>query len=1116
MRPNRLCNVFAVILLLMCLRAYADVELSGTVVYPDGRPAAGAKVEYVMSNTCSDKYVTTDNSGVFTFQAKPGTYYLDATIGDYVGTCRTSVSDDGKVITKPEIKLQYACLILGEVTDANTYQPIEGAHVGVYMAYGAETKSESSGTFKLRVLPVAGLQLEVSKSGYVTTRTNFSAEGKDSMAFRVALKPGGVIRGRVTDEKGEPIQGVEVRAVQDQVYGVCAKTAADGLYELRDVDTSADSTVYVSADSYSSSIPKTAQFATGSKEITLDFSIKRTIFRNITGRVTDSNGSPIPGAAISFGTSTCAGNKKTTATDADGNYRIDNASPRADMILVQCKGYAPAFLSVEADKDQKLDAVLGKPHFAKGKIVDASGKPIPNVGISVNAKTPVLGRLYDTNHVIGADIYRWLESNIRTDAYGEFSLKDLPADGVVLGMWEENHTAPDSTPICVDSDDNVIVMHGKPMIAGKVVDAATGVPIHGFTAKWETSYLDNSVFDTPDGTFKVQIDENRFYETGYNVVVSAKGYLAEEKTIKTTEWPNVDYSNVFKLQKASPIIGKVVDSAGKDIAGANVTIAQNDSLETYSTSITQGSPRLTAVTDADGKFRMDSALSHVAVVIVEKDGFAKSVLKNVDVTKPVNVTLTKAATLEVRADGLGGESNYIYLSAMDDTFQTADQSENGKAIYKNLMPVRYRLQVTIGRHSTFMPVSLADGQNMVLDIDNIPRPVKLHGTATRRGIPVPNVAVETSQGDDRVSCGTNDLGEYDLALQKTGAVAVNWYESQIDGCSRSDYSKIDLKPGENRFDIALPGGIVSGSVIDAGTGQPLIGKKVQARRWANRISGKSYDYPWTSSNTYVNCQSYGETRDGGTFTLDGISEGEVFVTVGGPYGSMEYVSAPLKITKDGSIDNLALSVGKPGFIDLKILDQLSGKFLDRWVSTVMTSESFAVAYPAKSGVPAQLPAGKYKLWIEPSDGRHIQVCSDLEIKPGKTAKVQIKVPKARQRIVFKVPKNSKFAKLDWTQKQRDWRRPGEEQKSGAWIGYSISDAATGKSVLAGHYGPEWGGKIAPKPGDDLAIPIKPGTYLLEAVLRDTFNYSVKNKANLWQVKTKLTVKAGKDTVVLVK
>lgn len=145
--------------------------------------------------------------------------------------------------------------------------------------------------------------------------------------------------------------------------------------------------------------------------------------------------------------------------------------------------------------------------------------------------------------------------------------------------------------------------------------------------------------------------------------------------------------------------------------------------------------------------------------------------------------------------------------------------------------------------------------------------------------------------------------------------------------------------------------------------------------------------------------------------------------------------------------------------------------------------------------------------------------------PWKLLRVTIKLIAAKQRIVFKAVKGGKFEDLAWADKPATFfpgpaDAPAEnngEVDCRPWIGFTISDAATGKPVLTGPNGMLWGGVL---PGFNInreaVLRTKPGKYMLDAVLRNTENHSVKPFANLWRIHTKITVTAGKDTVITIK
>jgi protocatechuate 3,4-dioxygenase beta subunit len=1051
--------------------------------------------------------------------ARAGRFFLNATIGDYLAKGEAFVSDEGKIITKPDIKLQSACLVLGEVTDSKTCLPIGGAKVCVYGAWGAETTSSDDGTFKLRVLPVGGLQLFISKGGYVTRRIEFSAEGQDTVGWRVLLKPGGIVRGRVVDQDGRPVAGICVQITEDGMYSRSVKTDQDGRYEMRDVDPDITAEMRLSDQRISMSETKHFDFPKGSLETTGDFTanLEGKVLRTITGKLTDANGLPVAGADVQYGRSNCQWNAKKTKTDANGSYTLSGLTPERDMLTVQADGFAPMFVPVDTTGDASLNAKLETAHTAEVQIVDPTGKPLPRVSVTVCARTPVLGRLYSYG-ITDGDVYRWLYTTT-SDENGKVSLKNLPDDGTLLQVYKGNYIAPMYTSIRVDSTDNVIQMQGAPQVAGTVVDADTGSPIRCFTVKWRQpgSYRfggdEYTNFNRSDGKFLIQVGDNRSPNvTNFEVKVLANGYVGEKKTLPATSVPVADYSNIYKLRKTFSSKGKVVDSKGKGIPDAKITIVETGGYHEFMVPPQVAATAYHQKTSSrpDGSFTIDPVFEKTATVIVEKDGYPQRVFRDIDITKPLKLTLPIPAVVEIRAKTIAPTDGKVTFTSKKASYTQSGPieklSEGGVGIYRNIEPGKYLVWVS-GKQLSFMcPVTLKSGERLVLDLDK-PGPVSVSGRVTRLGEPVSGAKVRVGNYGDYSACITDAEGRYALTTNKTGPTVLTCYQAW------PHEQTLKLKTGENTANLTVPSGTLSGHLIDAETGNPIASQNIHL--YGNfHESGESESY--SSAHVRYSGQSAvagATTGEDGSFTFNNVPAGELTIAVGEYCRRWDYVGSPFKMEENSKIDGLTAKMGKAGVLDVSVVDSKSGKPVERTIIGLMTPGGFMVEWGSPLYSPKNVPAGKYRIWIEPFDSRHYRTYSDIEVMPGKTAKVKIKVPEAKQRILFKTPKGSKFAELNW--KIGFFGATREENT--AWIGYKISDAVTGKPILESPFGPEWGGYIERrKMGDDLAIPVKPGTYNLEAVLRNTRDKSVSSKANLWHIKTKVTVKPGKDTVIKVK
>lgn len=118
--------------------------------------------------------------------------------------------------------------ISGRVTDAETGRPLRRALVqlqGVNLAEGRFTSTDDHGSYVLDRLPAGTFTIAVTKGSYVPVGTGMSwsfdapriveiAGGQRIRNLDFRLVRGGVIAGRVTDEFGEPVPNIGVRALR--------------------------------------------------------------------------------------------------------------------------------------------------------------------------------------------------------------------------------------------------------------------------------------------------------------------------------------------------------------------------------------------------------------------------------------------------------------------------------------------------------------------------------------------------------------------------------------------------------------------------------------------------------------------------------------------------------------------------------------------------------------------------------------------------------------------------------------------------------------------------------------------------------------------------------------
>lgn len=1134
-------SIFAITALCCALSVCAGAktyEVYGTVTYPDGQPAPGVELTWQRLNECRENKVTTDSNGCYRISVEGktvGNYAgFHAKQGDYALSDSVTIPEGTDQPVRKDLKFEFTALVLGEVTDASTGEPVADAEVHIYGSYGAETKTGADGRFRVKVLPRSGLELSVGKDGYVTNRMDFSGQDTYATGWRVQLKPGGVVRGTVLDTSGAPVAGIRVNITEDRCYGRCARTDEDGRYEMRNVDPDRPAEMRVEDPRIGMSETKHFEFPKGSMETTGDFVVNLAgkELRTVSGSVTDEKGTPVAGATVRFGQSTCHWNVKEGQTDAEGNYALSGLAPEKNLVLVRAEGYAPAFMPVEDNGDQRIDVKLTKAHSTELRVVGPSGQPIDGASVTVNARTPVLGRL-NPDYGQDRDLYRWLYTTT-TDDNGRVTLKDLPAEGVLIDVYKKDYAAPDNATLRVDSVDNVIRMQGMPQVAGTVTDAATGAPIRCFTVKWADvgGYSlggdDSMAFNRADGKFVVQVGDSRFIDKReFTVRVLAKGYVGEEKMISATDAPKTDYSNLFRLQKAYALKGRVVDALGKGVAGAQVTVVENRDYQYFIVppKISRTAYQQKYTTDPDGSFTIDPVMERTAVLIVEKQGYPKLVDQKADLTKPLKLTLLTPATLTINAARLAGEGARVNLTFVKNRCSTTQPSKeiskDGYISYPNLEPGDYIAYVHCGRQSEMRAISLKPGQTFTLDLDK-ERPVVVKGLVTRQGAPVPDVTVEVQRGMNIYSSSstTDSQGRYAINVEETGPAELNHYQRKNGQMVGYHGQRTDLKPGENTIDIKLPSGSVSGRVVDAKTGEPFEGRQIFAWAKWDPPTSRHYNYPVTKGG-FGERLSEATTAKDGSFALENMPDGPIVLVVAGRY--QQWIGSPITVSERTPVEGVEVKLPEPGMLKVSVVDAKTGKPVSAQISLYTPDRAPAIT-DNRYDTGTSVPAGKYVLWVEPTDDRHLPASTDVEVKSEKTARVTIKLNPCRQRIVFRVAKDGKLEKLRWPDKDPkssktvDVLTVNEDLfKERPWIGFALSDVATGKAVLVGPNGPEWGGYLSSfDPNRETALPVKAGRYVLDAVLRNTEDYLVASNADLSKLHREITVTEGEDTVVTMK
>ena len=138
--------------------------------------------------------------------------------------------------------------LVGRVTSLDTGRPLRRAVVraaGPDLRDGKSVSTDADGRWELREIPAGRLTISVTKGGYVPLsygqrrpfeagKTVDVANGATVDKLDVALPRGGAVTGRVVDEFGEPVTGVNVSALRFRYLGGQRQLAPSGTSDTTD------------------------------------------------------------------------------------------------------------------------------------------------------------------------------------------------------------------------------------------------------------------------------------------------------------------------------------------------------------------------------------------------------------------------------------------------------------------------------------------------------------------------------------------------------------------------------------------------------------------------------------------------------------------------------------------------------------------------------------------------------------------------------------------------------------------------------------------------------------------------------------------------------------------
>ncbi|HEX5715403.1 MAG TPA: carboxypeptidase-like regulatory domain-containing protein [Thermoanaerobaculia bacterium] len=478
----------------------AAIDLTGTVLAPDYRPVAGARVE-LLPILPADPVATavTDAAGRFSLPApSSGLWKVVVRSAAPIQSPPLPVVEPLELPPaqagawapfQPESPPPAGPLVLsGQVVDEKGRKPVPGALVWASAAPGAFVRTDAEGRFQVTAPGSRRFDLEVLAPGYLlkrvlVTRTQLASRKIGTLALARA----GRLRGKVVDPQGRPLAGAAVVAVAQGALGqrafsptdpVTDRAATDsqGRFELRRLRPAQG---YEVRAFRTGSFP-VAERATAGRDLVLVLAPAR----SARGKVQDPAGKPIAGAeavvrpALRPGSSDNGADDGTgTQSDAQGIFSLPELPAAEVELTVRRKGYAPAVLPALRIPAGTGPADLGVVTLHPGAIL--TGRVVDHRGEAVSGgEIFLLDQPANPNEMERTLKDRRPAATVAAD--GSFSIENLAQGSPVhVAVRSPGFLIAQIRSVRPPTEKPVVIrLEPEAVLSGRVVDEA-GAPVPG-------------------------------------------------------------------------------------------------------------------------------------------------------------------------------------------------------------------------------------------------------------------------------------------------------------------------------------------------------------------------------------------------------------------------------------------------------------------------------------------------------------------------------------------------------------------------------------------------------------------------------------------------------------
>lgn len=783
-------------------------------------PISGALIEISQGST-SIASTLTDGSGQYSVPGlAPGSYSVRAIATGYQTASSSAIVLSSGTATVTFDLLSSPGTITGQITNSVGGAPIPSAAVEILQGNItiASTVTDSSGFYTVSNLAPGSYLVQANAATFQGNSSVATVVADHTTIVNVALSPSpATITGHVTDSSLPPnnIAGSTITVLKNGEPVASTATETDGSYTISGL---APGTYLVRASAPLFETASAGADVSPGGTVVVDFALNSSPGFLIGTVSDDISHLPIASATIDLflGSTAIA----STATDTNGNYRIDGLSPgsytaRATATLYQSQSIGAI---ISAGQETSIDfSLVANPGTIYGTVIDGSlGHPISNSTVQVFQ---------------GAT----LVASTQTDINGNYTIESL-APGTYTVLAEKDSYQTQAQGTTVGAGEHILVsfqLSPNPgAVAGTVL--AGGNPAAGATVDlFQGTTLLASTVTSSDGTYTL----TGISPGTYTVRVTLTGYQIASVGVTVTAGATTTI-DISLLSAQGTISGHVQTALLTPISGATIEVIDGGNVIASTTTDTQGDYTVSGLAPITYTVR---AVSPGYQTTTQSATVVAASITTADFTLLADVGAIKGTVTSSSGAPISG-TRVVIVQGSTPIAETLTASDGSYRV-SNIPPGSYTVEASATNFQTSIQGAVVEtGIETTVDFVLQPAPGSLVGTVSDALGPIHGAMIDVLQGSTIVATtltandGTfaiNGLAPGDFLVR---ASATN-HETQVQ--SASIVSNLITTAD---FVLFMSPGAIEGTVNDdALPPNPIPGASVDLFQNSNLISSTRTD-----------------------------------------------------------------------------------------------------------------------------------------------------------------------------------------------------------------------------------------------------------------------------------